>query len=456
MIAAGSLTTHIGPMIVRRSTIGSSKCRRVQMVIGLVRKALSKPRAAQGLFARLRRRRHATRRWNGLAALSGSTSSFVNPFTTSLQNYPPLRETPANARRPTSHRRDLLVPRASFDASPAVTPPTAQDLYVRHGRQKARLCSLSAARDRPYRERLNKGWIMPVAHLPDRAVISIKGEDAVSFLAGLLTCAVDAGPTPRYGALLTPQGKIIADFFLLPAPQRPDARGDGQDGFLLDVAKLVAENFAEAAFALQAARQAGARRSFGRARRPRRLGQGVRRRPAALAFPDPRFAPMGWRVIAPAGSAFGARGRDAPPITTPIASGSPCPQGGRDFAFGDAFPHEASMDQLGGVDFDKGCYVGQEVVSRTQHRGSARNRVAALALQRRRAAPKGPRSWPARRRSAASARSMPRKVAPSRFCALTVLPTRSRQSFLCGRARRACTPRNRLGRTTPFRPRVRA
>ena len=58
---------------------------------------------------------------------------------------------------------------------------------------------------------------MPVAHLPDRAVISIKGEDAVSFLAGLLTCAVDAGPTPRYGALLTPQGKIIADFFLCPA-----------------------------------------------------------------------------------------------------------------------------------------------------------------------------------------------------------------------------------------------
>ena len=51
------------------------------------------------------------------------------------------------------------------------------------------------------------------------------------------------------------------------------------------------------------------------------------------------------------------------------------PAGGRDFAFGDAFPHEALMDQFGGVDFTKGCYVGQEVVSRMQHRGTARKRL---------------------------------------------------------------------------------
>jgi folate-binding protein YgfZ len=51
------------------------------------------------------------------------------------------------------------------------------------------------------------------------------------------------------------------------------------------------------------------------------------------------------------------------------------PQGGFDFRYGDAFPHEADMDQLAGVDFDKGCYVGQEVVSRMEHRGTARNRV---------------------------------------------------------------------------------
>jgi folate-binding protein YgfZ len=54
------------------------------------------------------------------------------------------------------------------------------------------------------------------------------------------------------------------------------------------------------------------------------------------------------------------------------------PRGGLDFTYGDAFPHEADMDQLGGVDFAKGCYVGQEVVSRIEHRGIARTRAVAL------------------------------------------------------------------------------
>ncbi len=51
------------------------------------------------------------------------------------------------------------------------------------------------------------------------------------------------------------------------------------------------------------------------------------------------------------------------------------PRGGQDFIYLDAFPHEADMDQLAGVDFDKGCYIGQEVVSRVEHRSAARNRV---------------------------------------------------------------------------------
>jgi tRNA-modifying protein YgfZ len=54
------------------------------------------------------------------------------------------------------------------------------------------------------------------------------------------------------------------------------------------------------------------------------------------------------------------------------------PRGGVDFSYGDAFPHEADMDQLGGVDFGKGCYVGQEVVSRMEHRGIARTRTVAV------------------------------------------------------------------------------
>jgi folate-binding protein YgfZ len=53
------------------------------------------------------------------------------------------------------------------------------------------------------------------------------------------------------------------------------------------------------------------------------------------------------------------------------------PEGGVDFTFGDTFPHDADMDQLGGVDFAKGCYIGQEVVSRMEHRGTARRRIVA-------------------------------------------------------------------------------
>jgi folate-binding protein YgfZ len=54
------------------------------------------------------------------------------------------------------------------------------------------------------------------------------------------------------------------------------------------------------------------------------------------------------------------------------------PEGGRDWTFGDAFPHEAAYDQLGALDFAKGCYVGQEVVSRMEHRGTARSRVVSV------------------------------------------------------------------------------
>ena len=54
------------------------------------------------------------------------------------------------------------------------------------------------------------------------------------------------------------------------------------------------------------------------------------------------------------------------------------PEGGRDYAYGDAFPHEAMFDQLNGVDFNKGCFVGQEVVSRMEHRGTARKRIVGV------------------------------------------------------------------------------
>ena len=62
------------------------------------------------------------------------------------------------------------------------------------------------------------------------------------------------------------------------------------------------------------------------------------------------------------------------------------PEGGVDFVYGDAFPHEADMDLMNGVDFKKGCFVGQEVVARMHYRGTTRNRVLKVLLRRCRAA----------------------------------------------------------------------
>ncbi len=76
------------------------------------------------------------------------------------------------------------------------------------------------------------------------------------------------------------------------------------------------------------------------------------------------------------------------------------PRGGVDFMYGDAFPHEANMDRLHGVDFDKGCYVGQEVVSRMQHRGIARTRIVRLLLDDARAGSAASMSSPRTNRSA--------------------------------------------------------
>jgi folate-binding protein YgfZ len=89
---------------------------------------------------------------------------------------------------------------------------------------------------------------------------------------------------------------------------------------------------------------------------------------------DPRLPDLGWRAIVAAEDAVEFAQVPAEQYhARRIVMG--VPEGGRDFLFGDAFPHEALMDQLHGVDFDKGCYVGQEVVSRMQHRGTARTRI---------------------------------------------------------------------------------
>jgi hypothetical protein len=103
-----------------------------------------------------------------------------------------------------------------------------------------------------------------------------------------------------------------------------------------------------------------------------------------LIYTDPRLPALGQRLMLPphlakaAAADLGAELFEAQAYEAyRIAEG--VPRGGLDFIYGDAFPHETDMDQLAGIDFDKGCYVGQEVVSRMEHRSTARNRIVPIA-----------------------------------------------------------------------------
>jgi hypothetical protein len=102
-----------------------------------------------------------------------------------------------------------------------------------------------------------------------------------------------------------------------------------------------------------------------------------------VSFPDPRRPALGSRILAEvrlaADIAAAASGLDASPEdyhARRIALG--VPEGGKDYVLGDTFPHEADLDQLNGVSFSKGCFVGQEVVSRMQNRASVRKRVVPI------------------------------------------------------------------------------
>jgi folate-binding protein YgfZ len=216
---------------------------------------------------------------------------------------------------------------------------------------------------------------MPTAHLSERGILRVAGEDGRKFLDGLLTCDMDkvSPAKPRLGALLTPQGKILFDFIVFEAPE--DAGG----GFYLDTGKAyVSELMKRLGFYKLRAKVVLEDLSERLA-----LVVGWDEAPVphgdiGLVALDPRLPALGWRaIVAMEDAAEFASAEPAVYHAHRIALG--VPDGGRDFLFNDAFPHEALMDQLHGVDFDKGCYVGQEVVSRMQHRGTARTRIVSLA-----------------------------------------------------------------------------
>ncbi|MES2750713.1 MAG: folate-binding protein [Pseudomonadota bacterium] len=221
---------------------------------------------------------------------------------------------------------------------------------------------------------------MKAAFLPDRGVVKVSGEDARRFLDGLVTTNVELVQPGlgRFGALLTPQGKIIADFFVTEAPA-----GHG-GGFVLDCPLVLAQALADR-LGFYKLRAKVSVENISQDLGVLAVWDGVPAVRPDLAFEDPRNAQLGWRILVPedlanaAATAIGAELTDSEAYEAHrIACGAP--RGGVDFIYGDAFPHETNMDRLHGVDFDKGCYVGQEVVSRMEHRGTARTRTVRVRL----------------------------------------------------------------------------
>ena len=209
------------------------------------------------------------------------------------------------------------------------------------------------------------------AFLQRRGVIRVAGVDARKYLQGLITNDIAKAQDGRaiHAGLLNPQGKVLFDFFVVAA----------NGGYLLDVVKDKSGELTK-------------RLSFYRLRAEVDIvdepslaisaAWGGEPHPCkdAVVYPDPRLPELGFRLILSADTSAAELGcspaSEADYDTNRIRLG--VPEGGLDYGFGEAFPHEALFDQLNGVEFAKGCYVGQEVVSRMEHRGTARRRIVPI------------------------------------------------------------------------------
>jgi folate-binding protein YgfZ len=187
---------------------------------------------------------------------------------------------------------------------------------------------------------------------PSRLPLRIAGPDAPKFLFDVLTARIRPEPGPGFWwALLSPQGKIQAEGLCSWV----------DDAFMLDVATGVADAFIRK-LGLYKLRAALEIKSLADSHVVGWSRDGL----------DPRGAGLGGRVIAPRAEAADWADGEAAFRAARLAFG--LMELGPDFAPDSAFPHDIGMDVLGGVDFNKGCYIGQEVVSRMQHRGTARRR----------------------------------------------------------------------------------
>jgi folate-binding protein YgfZ len=192
---------------------------------------------------------------------------------------------------------------------------------------------------------------------PARAIIGLQGEEARDFLHGLLTNSVlDVSPErPVFAALLTPQGKILHTLFVHAAP-------DG--GLRLDVAAGGADDLIRRLTMFRLRRKIGIEDLRGKLSLA--LGEGA---------PDPRHPGLPARGFVEGPERADWTAYDSVRLALAV------PDQGRDYGAEEIFPADANLDLLNGVDLKKGCFVGQEVVSRMHRKGGVRKRMCAIRFE---------------------------------------------------------------------------
>jgi hypothetical protein len=210
---------------------------------------------------------------------------------------------------------------------------------------------------------------MPIALLPDRTVVEVAGEDRVAFLQGLVSNDV-AQAAPGYAvwaALLTPQGKWLADFFIFAEAERLllDCERDAAPGLVQRLSRfrlrsqVTLRDLAGALFV--------------------QVGWGDAPLPiSALAARDPRLPAAGWRALLPApltGTDVDEAAWDRHRL------GLGLPDGSRDLEAEHSTLLEAGFDELNGISWTKGCYMGQELTARTKYRGLVKRRLVPVAVE---------------------------------------------------------------------------
>ena len=208
------------------------------------------------------------------------------------------------------------------------------------------------------------GMMSNIAHLPNRAILSITGEDRVSYLQGLVSNDVALAAPGRavWSALLTPQGKWLADFFIF---------SDG-DRLLLDVEAAQLDDLARrlTRFRLRA--------KVAAASDPLQVFAAWDGKPDAdgILAPDPRLPGAGWRLLGQdLATNADADAYDRHRLRLGL------PDGSRDMEADKSVLLEAGFDELSGVSWTKGCYMGQELTARTKYRGLLKRRLVPVSAE---------------------------------------------------------------------------